>query len=192
MAAVDFYGAAVRFGKPGKLWAAPLGTTPEPPDEKTPWGAGWICLGYTSEGSTISYEITLDNVDVAEELDVFARVTTARNATVEVALAEMTKRNLNVVFNGGVIAGLGTASWKVEPPDLGNEARIMLGWDAYADAATNDLRFLFRQCLQGGSVAINNRKGVEKATLPATFQLEKPSDGSKLFTIFGAKELDPV
>jgi hypothetical protein len=47
--------------------------------------------------------------------------------------------------------------------------------------------------LQGGTVGIANRKGTEKATLPATFQLEKPSDGvSKLFTILGAGALNPV
>jgi len=190
---VDFQAAAVRFGKPGKLWAAGL-TATEPVDEKTAWGVGWICLGYTTEGSVINYEITLDNVEVAEELDVFARVTTGRDASVEMALAEMTLKNLNIVFNGGIIpdAAQDGAAWEVEPPDMGDESRIMLGWDAYPDAADNDLRFIFRQCLQGGSVSIANRKGTELSTLPANFQLEKPATGKKLFKIMGAGALNPV
>jgi hypothetical protein len=192
--ATDFYAPAVRFGMPGKLFAAPLGTT-EPADETAAWGVGWIPLGYTSEGSTINYEITLENVEVAEELDVFARVTTGRNATIEVALAEVTLKNLRTVFNGGIIAGDG-AAWSLEPPDLGKEQRIMLGWDAMPDVTDNDLRFVFRQCLQGGSIGMANRKGVEKQTLTANFQLEKPSDptniGAKLFKIMGAAELNPT
>lgn len=186
---VDFNPAAVRFGKPGKLRIALLGTA-EPTAVDSAWPAGWVPLGYTDEGSSFNYEISTDNIEVAEELDVLHRVTTGRDASVEVALAEITYRNLIVAFNGGLIEGDGT-EWTFEPPDLGNEVRVMLGWDASADVATNDLRFIFRQCLQGGSVTLENRKGATKQTISANFQLEKPS-GAKLLKIFGTGDLNPV
>lgn len=185
----DFNAAAVRFGKPGKLYIAPLGTT-EPATAIAAWPAGWVPLGYTDEGSTLSYEINTDNVEVAEELDVLARVTTGRNASVEFALAEVTYRNLTLAFNGGVIAGDGSA-WSFEPPDIGAEVRVMLGWDAIPTVASNDLRAVFRQCLQGGSISLENRKGATKSTISANFMLEKPATGAKLMKLMGSAVLNP-
>lgn len=185
----DFNAAAVRFGKPGKLHIASLGTT-EPTTPTSPWGAGWVPLGYTDEGSAFNYEVSTDNVEVAEELDVLARVTTGRDASVEFALAEITKRNLNLAFNGGIVLGDG-AAWEFEPPDLGDETRVMIGWDAMPNVANNDLRIIFRQCLQGGSLGLENRKGATKSTISATFQLEKPATGKKLLKIMGAAVLNP-
>lgn len=187
---VDFNAAAVRFGKPGILRIAPLLTT-EPTTATMAWPAGWIPLGYTAEGSAINYDINTDNVDVAEELDIFARVTTGRDASVEVALAEITKRNLTIAFNGGIIVGDGLV-WNFEPPDLGSETRVMIGWDANVVTASNDLRMVFRQCLQGGAVGLENRKGATKQTIAAKFMLEKPSSGAKLMKIWGSGALNPV
>lgn len=186
---VDFNAAAVRFGKPGKLRIAPLGTT-EPATVTAAWPANWIPLGYTDEGSAFNYEISTDNVEVAEELDILARVTTGRDASVEFALAEITYRNLTIAFNGGIIVGDGT-EWTFEPPDLGNETRVMIGWDAAPVVGSNDLRMIFRQCLQGGSIGLENRKGATKSTIAANFQLEKPASGAKLLKIMGGANLNP-
>ncbi len=185
-----FNAAAVRFGKPGVLYIAPLGTT-EPTTAVAAWPTGWVPLGYTDEGSSFNYEISTDNVEVAEELDVLARVTTGRDASVEFALAEITKKNLSIAFNGGLVVGDGLA-WTFEPPDLGSETRVMLGWDANPTVASNDLRFIFRQCLQGGSIGLENRKGATKSTISQNFQLEKPASGSKILKILGAGALNPV
>ena len=187
---VDFHAAAVRFGKPGILRLAPVGTE-EPDTYDDAWPTGWVTLGYTDEGSAFNYEISTDNVEVAEELDVLARVTTGRDASVEVALAEITKRNLVIAFNGGIVAGDGL-DWEFEPPDLGDEARVMLGWDALKTTANNDLRMVFRQCLQGGSLGMENRKGATKSTISANFQLEKPITGAKLLRIYGKGYLNPL
>jgi hypothetical protein len=188
--ALDFHAAAVRFGRPGLLRVAAIGA-PEPTTVTGPWDPDfWYPLGYTAEGSTFNYNISMDNVEVAEELDVFARVATGRDASVEVALAEMTKKNLILAFNGGVVEGDGTA-WSFEPPDLGNETRIMLGWDALRVTANNDLRFIFRQCIQGGSLGVENKKGAIKQTLSMNFMLEKPLSGLKVLKIFGPASLNP-
>lgn len=186
----DFNSAAVRFGKPGKLHIAPIGTT-EPTTAVAAWPAGWVALGYTDEGSAFNYEVSTDNVEVAEELDILARVVTGRDASVEFALAEITKKNLSIAFNGGLIVGDGLV-WEFEPPDLGNEVRVMLGWDAAPAVASNDLRIIFRRCLQGGSIGLENRKGATKSTISANFQLEKPTTGAKILKILGSGALNPV
>lgn len=185
----DFNSAAVRFGKPGKLRIATVGAT-EPTSATAAWGADWYPMGYTDEGSTFNYSITTDNVEVAEELDVLARVTTGRDASVEFALAELTKRNLFIAFNGGIVLGDGDV-WTFEPPELGNEQRVAIGWDASPTVGSNDLRIIFRQCLQGGSLGLENRKGATKSTMAMQFQLEKPANGAKLLKILGAAGLNP-
>jgi hypothetical protein len=186
----DFNSAAVRFGKPGKLYIAPIDTD-EPTTAVDAWPSGWVPLGYTDEGSSFSYELSTDNVEVAEELDILARVTTGRDASVEFALAEITKKNLSIAFNGGMVVGDAMA-WTYEPPALGSEVRVMLGWDANPTVASNDLRIIFRRCLQGGSIGLENRKGATKSTISANFQLEKPLDGAAIIKIFGAGALNPV
>lgn len=187
----DFHSAAVRFGKPGKLYVGALDAT-EPTTATAAWGGDWTALGYTSEGSAFNYELQAENVDVAEELDVLARVTTGRDASVEFALAEITYRNLTIAFNGGTGITPDGLAFTFEPPDLGSELRVMLGWDAYADPADNDLRIIFRQCFNGGSLSLANRKGAEKSTIPCQFQLEKPETGLKLVKIMGAGNLNPI
>lgn len=186
----DFNAAAVRFGKPGKLYIAPIDTA-EPADHTSPWDAAWVPLGYTDEGSVFNYEISMDNVEVAEELDPIARVTTGRDAGIEFALAEITYKNLTLAFNGGLVVGDGQA-WEFEPPELGKETRVMVGWDAYNNPADNDLRMIFRRCLQGGSIGMENRKGTQKSVISANFQLEKPLDGKPILVIFGGPALNPV
>jgi hypothetical protein len=190
----DFHAAAVRFGKPGILRVAPLGST-EPASTSDTWPTGWVALGYTEDGSVFNYDVTTAPVAVAEELDNLAYATTGRNGSVVFALAEITKRNLNVVYNGGVLTGAGVgdnSAWTFEPPALGAEQRIMLGWDALPQTANNDLRFIFRQCFQGGASAINNRKGAVISGLSATFNMEKPGTGLPLLKILGSGNSNPA
>jgi hypothetical protein len=188
----NFNAVAVRFGRPGLLRIAPLGTA-EPTAYDDAWPAGWIPLGYTSEGSVFNNELTSDTVEVAEELDVFARVTTGRNASVEAALAEKTYQNLTVAYNGGILEDTELGSdWEFEPPDLGAETRIMMGWDEVYDPTQNELRIIFRQVYAGGTVAMENRKGNVKSVIPVTFFLEKPATGKPVFKILGSPELNPA
>lgn len=169
---------AIALG-PGKLYIAPLGTD-EPADLTTPWetvAAAWVPLGYTDEGSTFTYSVESENVEVAEELDPVAVALTSREGMVSFALAEMTAKNMQRALNGGtIVAGTGIVTF--EPPDLGEEVRVMLGWES-EDA---EERWVYRKALQTGGLEINRRKGAEKATIPCEFKLEKPA-AAKLFKV---------
>jgi hypothetical protein len=188
----DFNTAAVRFGKPGKLYIAALGTA-EPSNVSSAWNAAFVCLGYTEEGSTFTSELSTEDVSVAEELDPIAVATIGRVTSVNVALAELTHRNLSISLNGGTIITPDGQNWTFEPPTTGTETRYMLGWDASAAVATNDLRMLFRRVLTVGNLDMGHRKGAAKATLSVTFRLEKPADGvTKPFKVWGSGVLNPV
>lgn len=157
---------------PGSLYAAVLGT-PEPTDLTTPWAtvsAAWIALGYTEEGSTFNYSVDSENVEVAEELDPIAVALTSRELSISFALAEITAANLKLALNGGTITS-GTGIVTFEPPDLGEETRLMLGWES----EDHTERWVYRKCLQVGGIEMSRAKGAAKATIGCEFKLERPA-----------------
>jgi hypothetical protein len=165
---------------PGSLYAAVLGT-PEPVDLTTPWAtvsAQWIPLGYTDEGSTFNYSVDSENVEVAEELDPVAVALTSRELSLSFALAEITAANLKLALNGGsIVAGTGIVTF--EPPDLGEEVRMMLGWES----EDHTERWVYRKCLQVGGIEMSRAKGAAKATIGAEFRLERPADAKSFAAI---------
>lgn len=173
---------AVKVG-PGALYVAPLGTT-APADLATPWGVAWIPLGYTEEGHEFAAENTFEAIEVAEELLPIRQEQTGSNLTVEMALAEMTAKNVQLALNGGTITS-GDGFVTFEPPELGEATRVALGWESQDHLE----RWVWYKCLQTGNVAIARRKAPAKATIPTTFTVEIPTGGGAPFkAIFSGPE----
>lgn len=163
---------------PGYLYFAPLGTA-EPADLTTPWAtvsASWVAVGYTEDGSELSYNPSTSPVDVAEELDHISVVTTGRDSTVSFSMSQITATNMKLAFNGGVVT-TGTGIVTFEPPDLGTEVRTMLGFEA----EDHTERWVYRQAYQTGTITLARRKGANNAAISAQFSLEKPATGLRLF-----------
>ncbi len=175
---------AVRVG-PGWLYIAPLGST-EPPDLATAWDAAWTPLGYTDEGSNFVFESTFEDVQVAEELDPVEIVQTARTATVNFALAEVTAANMQRAFNGGdVTTATGVVTF--EPPASSEiPTPVMLGWESVDGLE----RWVFRRCTQVGTVDIARRRAPDKATLPMSFRCTKPA-GAATFKFMHDEDFTP-
>jgi hypothetical protein len=159
---------SLAFG-PGVLYIAPIGST-EPTDLVTGWPGAWTQLGYTDTGSTFSYDIKTDTVEVAEEFDPVKVMTTSREMMVTFNLAEITATNLKRSLNGGVIT-TGSGYVYFDPPAPSTEVRTMLGWQA--DDGTE--RWIFRQCFQTGKIDIKRQKGGKYPTLSESFACEKPA-----------------
>jgi hypothetical protein len=151
------------------------------------WSASWIPLGATEEGSTLSYSITVEPVPVAELFDPVKYATTERNGSIAFNLADFTLSNYRRALNGGTAAlaptsGTGaTGLYTVEPGTPGTEVRCMIGWESL-DAT---VRLVARQTIQGGEVASAFNKAPNKALIPCTFQMEKPS-AAQPFIMWGA------
>ncbi len=175
--------ANIRFN-PGVLRYAPLGTT-EPTGRLAAWPAGWTQIGYTREGHTQTHGLNIEDAEVAELLDPVLRVTTRRDSRVAFAAAEVTIDHVKVFLNGGTTAADGADGEYYEPPQVGAEVRIMLGWDS------NDglERIIWRKVIQAGNVEIPRRKGADYATLTGEFALEPPSGGAAPFRWFFATAL---
>lgn len=157
---------AVIFG-PGTLRVAPIGTA-EPASASATPNAAFRLVGYTEEGSAFDYELSNEPIEVAEEFDPIAYATTARRASVTFQMAEVTKANLALALNAG--ADYVDNSVPFEPPDPGDEVRCMILWDG-----DNGQRWLYRRCFQGDSISVQRRKAPQKALIPVTFRLEKPT-----------------
>lgn len=160
--------AQVKIG-PGRLYSAPLGTT-EPVDLSTAWGAAWIDLGYTESGHTFNYAFTSEDILVAEELIPVKVLPTSAQGTVDFSMAQITLANMKRAFNGGTIT-TGTGFSTYEPPDPAAQVRSMLGWES--DDALE--RLVWRQVIQVGNISIPRGKAPNKALIPVSFKLEKPT-----------------
>lgn len=165
---------------PGYLFWAPLAST-LPTNTVTgsvftdSWPVAWINLGATEDGSEFSTETSVEPVRVAELFDPVRWNTVDRTSKIAFALADFTLNNLKRVLNGGTLAtvsGSGaTTLSRFTPPIAGSEVRSMIGWESL-DAT---VRLVCYQTLQGGAVSIANKRRPAKATLSATFNLEKPT-----------------
>ena len=167
---------------PGTLYDATLGVD-LPDDLATPLSpTDFNPIGYTEEGSELSFEIPTEAVEVAESLDAVAYRSTARNGSVTFAMAEITVRNLVRSFNGGTVEMVGEVL-KYTPPEPGDEIRRILVWES----EDGQERWVYPQVFQGGSVTMARRKGATKTTLPTQFRLEKPVTGDPIFIAYLAQ-----
>lgn len=167
--------AAIQVG-PGLLYIADLGST-EPSDLVTAWPGAWTALGYTFEGSTFSYQLETEDVEVAEELDAVRVVPTGRQINFRFKLAEVTATNMKRALNGGVITAPGGAFVYFEPPTYAEITRKMFGWQS--DDAQE--RLILRQCINVGNIEMERHKGADKAGYDFDLRVEVPSSGSRPF-----------
>ena len=177
---------------PGFLWIAPLGTA-----EPTPTVTGskftdtipaaWLPFGATMEGTTFSYNTSVEPVMVAEYFDPIAYYTTERSGNIAFNLANFGLSNYRRALNGGVAAltPTGTTGQELtvlEPPTPGTETRAMILWQSTDDT----VRILCRQTIQGGEVSSAFQKAPSTAGIPCTFNLEIPTNGSQPWKMWGA------
>lgn len=165
-------GSKVKVG-PGYLYGHLTVGAPEPVDLTTPWTTvdpGYFQFGYTDGGHQVNINPKFDAIAVEEELTPVRYEENLREIGMDFALAEMTARNLQIVHNGGTIV-TGTGIVTFEPPVTGQVTRIVIGWQSL----DNEERWVFRKCVQTGSIGIARKKSPNKATLPASFMCETPS-----------------
>ena len=178
---------------PGMLWIAPLATA-EPTNTVAGSvftddpAAAFVPLGATEEGSTFSYETSVEPIKVAEFFDPVKYATVERAGSIAFNLASYTLSNYQRALNGGIaaliaISGTGATSlFKLEPPDVGAEVRAMILWES----TDRTLRLLLRQTIQGGSIESAFKKAPDNAVIPCTFNMEMPVGGAKPFVMWAA------
>jgi hypothetical protein len=165
---------------PGLLYVG-ADTATEPADATTALPTtDFRPVGYTEEGSSFAYETTTEDISVAEENDPIRTVPTGTTSTLSFSMAEMTWENLQLALNAGssVAAVPPTMPTLIEPVTPGEEERVMLVWDSDYGS-----RWIFRKCIQSGTLTIDRKKAPDKGLLPVEFKCEKPSDGGAPFAV---------
>jgi hypothetical protein len=145
----------------------------------------WLQLGATAEGSTFSYETSVEPMTVAELFDPVKYATTGRTGSLSFALAEWSLTNMKRALNGGTITTTGTGATSVNSyvlPTPGQEVRAMLGWES-SDAT---VRVIILQALSSGTIETAFQKAPDFARIPFTFNMEIPSGGTQPFKLITA------
>lgn len=174
---------------PGWLFGAPLGSA-LPANTVTgqvftdAWPAAWLPFGATTEGSTFAYSSSVEAITPAEFFDPTRYVTTSRSGSIAFNLMDYTLTNYKRALNGGIAALLpvsgivgSTALYEYEPPNPGEEVRIMVGWESL----DSTMRLILRQTFQGGEVSSAFTRAPAVAAIPCTFNIETPAGGVKPF-----------
>jgi hypothetical protein len=170
---------------PGVLYAAPLGST-EPVGLTGAWPSAWVPLGLTTDGSTDTYDRATADLVAAELFEPVATYTTSVTETIGFTLLNVTARNLQMAFNGGLSVPAASGGYvTVNEVDPNEEVRIMLGWDA----VDSKERTVWRQCIQTGSVALARQKAPNATTIPCSFRAEQPAAGGDRRVRYMAAEL---
>lgn len=172
----------VKLG-PGRLYYAPLGTT-EPTLASAALPSAWQAVGYTESGTSVGIEQTAEDILVAEEFDPIANIMTQRKQTLQVEMAEATKKRLLLAMGAG--AGFADDGAAFDFPDPSALVNVMMVWDS--DTGTtptgNNSRWLFRSCAPSGTITRNNNKAPAKRTISTTFACIKPDATHAAVTVF--------
>lgn len=164
---------------PGRLYYAPLATA-APTDCSTAMPSAWKVLGYTEAGTTITFDMTVEGIKVAEELDDVLTINTGRTTTLEAEIVEMTRARLALVMGSGVTAESTTV---YSPPTAGTEISVSLVWDKLDTPDNTNRRYYFPAARASGTVAMKRQKAPNKASLPVTFKCAKTAT-SEAFQAF--------
>lgn len=174
---------------PGWLFHAPIGTalptnTVTASKFSDAWTT-WLPLGATTEGSTFSYETSVEPMSVAELFDPVKYSTVSRSGTIAFSLADYTLTNLRRALNGGTITPTGSGATLMNSytlPTPGAEVRSMLGWES----ADSTVRIIVLQALCSGTIEMAFQKAPDFTAIPMEWSMELPSGGSQPFNIYTA------
>lgn len=166
---------------PGYLFWAPLGST-VPANTVVgsvftdAWAAAWIPLGATDAGTTFNYQVSTDQVTVAEFLDPIKYIATGRTGSIAFALASVHTQNMKRALNGGTVTTTGTTTTTMTtltPPLLGADVRCLIGWESQDSTE----RLVCFQAYNSGQISLGRTKGAAKAVINCEFNLEVPASG---------------
>jgi hypothetical protein len=152
----------------GQLYVAPVAQA-DPANVAAVTGASaWREVGWTAEGSQLSFATTIEQITVAEEFYSVKQVVTNVVASVAFSMSQATSKNLQLALN--IAANAANDSTMVEPVTPGDELRFKL-----VHITEEGALWIFRRVIQTGSLEIARAKAPAVALLPVTFGLEKPA-----------------
>ena len=168
---------------PGRLWVAPVGTT-APVSASAALDTAFWALGYTEDGTTVDIDITMEGIEVAEEIDPVLFATSARSVKFTMALAEVTRKRMALALALGTAYVDNAAALAMPSADTA-PVGMALVWDSN-ETATGDAtnrRWYVPKVLPMGTISVARQKSPNKSTLPLELNAVLVT-GSALLSIF--------
>jgi len=143
--------------------------------------AGWVDIGYTEDGVTVTYTADTADIEVEEETFPIKRVITKETVEITCNMAQNSIANLNTALAGGVLAGVDiTLGAGVVKPIAIKVVGTLLGTGG---ALNRTVWMPYAQSV--GAVGQSYRKG-EKTLVPVAFQGYQNTAGGTVCTISDA------
>jgi hypothetical protein len=141
-------------------------------------GTGWVELGYTEDGLTLTYTAETVDMEVEEETFPLKRVLSKESLEVSANLAESSLVNLSQAMGGGILAGSAIS--------LGAGALKEIGLKVVGSGPGAVARTVYvPYATATGAVGVPFKKG-SKTVVPVTFQAFKHGVGVDVATVTDA------
>jgi len=176
---------------PARMLVAPIGTTLPTLDgtvDPITWDVAWKEVGYTDDGTKLSYQPTLKEILVDEEPAPVKRALDTEKATISANCAESTVQNLNYAISASTLtsSAADTTHAQLATLDVGGGAlnEVMVGLEGLSPAGMQRIIIAYRAQAQA-NVQLQFKRG-DKTIIPVELALladsTKPA-GSNLLKI---------
>lgn len=170
---------------PGYLYTAASGEafpSNAPADHSTDPGGNWEDVGYTDDGAAFEFDLTFEDIEVAELAEPIESRWTAAEYRLVAALAQFRLENLQTALNGGTITPVAgpPVQQTYTPPTVGGDtaATLLFAFENEQGFGTNLEVPSYRNV---GSASVPFTKAPQKSVLACSFKFQSPSSGN-IFT----------
>lgn len=176
---------------PARLLIAPIGTTVPTLDGSVipiTWDAAWKEVGYTEDGTMLSYSPTVKDIMVDEEMAPIKKILDAEKATISCKAAQSTLKNLNAAISASIYTHAAATVTDAETSTLdigsGDLTEMMVGLEGLSPTGRQRIIVAYRGMAQA-NVQMSFKRG-DKTITPIEFGLLADSSqtkGKRLFKI---------
>lgn len=172
----------------GTLYTAPEGE-PMPTNSTTAVAGNWVEIGYSEDGWALARDVTVEDVNVAEEIDPLFVFKTAQNLRVVGTVAQSSLANLELAMGGGTYTAdnpaVGYDSYAPPGTDEFDRYALLLRVSAPEDPAgtarARDIQI--PSAVSTGAFEMQHAKAPAKTVLALEFRILIPSSGDIFFVI---------
>lgn len=165
----------------GTLYTAALGTAFPVNAETAPAGA-WSDVGFSEEGGAFEFDLTFEDIEVAELAEPVDTRWTEVEYRFVIALAQLSLENIKLSLNGGTITTIAGPPQRrtYTPPTVGGDAALAALFRFKNENGFNtDLQM--PKVRNISAVSIPFRKAPNKSIIACSFKLVTPDTG-EIFT----------
>lgn len=140
---------------PARMLVAPIGSdlpTLDGTEDPVTWPAAWEEVGYTDSGTDLTYNPTVKDINVDEEMAPVKKILDAEKATISCKCAEATLTNLNRAISASTLtpAAADASHAGIETLELGSGSlnEVMVGLEGLSPAGKQRVVIGFRAMAQ--------------------------------------------